>query len=57
MLKQIKLITFFITVWSFVFAELKIGYIDSNEIMNSFEEVRQVQVDLEKEQRRLYQCS
>ena len=53
MYKQKQLIIFFISVWSFVFAELKIGYIDSNEIMSSFEEVRQVQVDLEKEQRRL----
>ena len=34
-------------------AELKIGYVDSNEIMSNFDEVRQVQVDLEKEQRRL----
>jgi len=33
-------------------AEIKIGYVDSNEIMSNFEEVRQVQVDLEKEQRR-----
>jgi len=38
---------------SFVLAEIKIGYVDSNEIMSNFEEVRQVQVDLEKEQRRL----
>ena len=38
---------------SFVFSEIKIGYVDSNEIMSNFEEVRQVQVDLEKEQRRL----
>jgi len=38
---------------SFAFAEIKIGYVDSNEIMNNFDEVRQVQADLEKEQRRL----
>ena len=38
---------------SFVFADVKIGYVDSNEIMNNFDEVRQVQADLEKEQRRL----
>ena len=38
---------------SFVTAQIKIGYVDSNEIMSKFEEVRQVQVDLEKEQRRL----
>jgi len=31
----------------------KIGYIDSNEIMSKLEEVRQVQIELEKEQRRL----
>ena len=51
--KQKQLIIFFISIWSFVFAELKIGYIDSNEIMSSFQEVKQVQVDLEKVQRRL----
>ena len=51
MLKQV--IIFFISVCSFVLAEVKIGYVDSNEIMSSFEEWRQVQVDLEKEQRRL----
>ena len=38
---------------TFVFADVKIGYIDSNEIMTKFEEVRQVQVNLEKEQRKL----
>ena len=38
---------------NFAAAEIKIGYVDSNEIMSNFEEVRQVQVDLEKEQRRL----
>ena len=38
---------------SMAFSEIKIGYVDSNEIMNNFEEVRQVQVDLEKEQKRL----
>ena len=53
MLKRIQLIIIFISVCNFVFAELKIGYIDSNVIMKSFDEVQQVQVDLEKEQRRL----
>ena len=37
----------------FALADVKIGYVDSNEIMNNFDEVRQVQADLEKEQRRL----
>jgi outer membrane protein len=35
------------------FAEMKIGYIDSNKIMSEYEDVRQVQIELEKEQRRL----
>ena len=51
-----KITKYFILSWgllSFVLAEVKIGYVDSNEIMNNFEEVRQIQVDLEKEQRRL----
>ena len=38
---------------SLAFADVKIGYVDSNEIMSNFDEVRQVQADLEKEQRRL----
>ena len=38
---------------TFLFADVKIGYIDSNEIMTKFEEVRQVKVSLEKEQRKL----
>ena len=38
---------------SIALANIKIGYVDSNEIMNNFDEVRQVQADLEKEQRRL----
>jgi len=38
---------------SILLGNLKTGYIDSNEIMSKIEEVRQVQVELEKEQRRL----
>jgi outer membrane protein len=38
-------------VW--VFGQLKIGYIDSNRIMQEFEEVRDAQAQLEKETRRL----
>ena len=53
MFQKIKLLVCFILWGGLVQAELKIGYVDSNEIMSSFEEVRQVQVDLEKEQRRL----
>ena len=39
--------------FSFLSAEVRIGYIDSNEIMNNNEDVKQVQISLEKEQRRL----
>ncbi|UCD37090.1 MAG: OmpH family outer membrane protein [Fidelibacterota bacterium] len=38
-------------VW--VLGQLKIGYIDSNRIMQEFEEVRDAQAKLEKETRRL----
>ena len=53
MSKLKSLIFFFTTLSGLLISELKIGYIDSNEIMNNFEDVRQVQVDLEKEQKRL----
>jgi len=36
-----------------MFGQLKIGYIDSNRIMQEFEEVRDAQAKLEKETRRL----
>jgi len=49
----LKTLILSIGVTSFMFADVKIGYIDSNEIMTKFEEVRQVQVSLEKEQRKL----
>ena len=52
-MKKTKYFILTLVFVSFVLAEIKIGYVDSNEIMNNFEEVRQVQVDLEKEQRRL----
>ena len=38
---------------SFSFGETKIGYIDSQIIMSEFEDVRQVHVELEKEQKKL----
>ena len=52
-MKKIKYCILSLVFFSVIIAEIKIGYIDSNEIMSNFEEVRQVQVDLEKEQRRL----
>ena len=52
-MKIMKYFILSLVFFSFILAEIKIGYVDSNEIMSNFEEVRQVQVDLEKEQRRL----
>ena len=48
-----KLLVLTSILLSFALADLKIGYVDSNEIMNNFDDVRQVQAELEKEQRRL----
>ena len=42
-----------LTIFSLCFSETKIGYIDSQIIMSEFEDVRQVQVELEKEQKKL----
>ena len=53
MIKRNKLILFFTIICGILSAELKIGYIDSQKIMSSFEPVRQVQIKLEKEQRKL----
>ena len=46
---------FIITVFlvSVSFSDTKIGYIDSQVIMTQYEDVKQVQVELEKEQKRL----
>ena len=52
-MKITKYFSLTLALASFTFADVKIGYVDSNEIMNNFDEVRQVQADLEKEQRRL----
>ena len=52
-MKITKYTIFTLALASFALADVKIGYVDSNEIMNNFDEVRQVQADLEKEQRRL----
>ena len=50
-MKKIKIIMLIFPV--FLFAEMKLGYIDSNRIMSEFENVRDIQVELEKEQRKL----
>ena len=36
-----------------LFGEMKLGYIDSNRIMTESDDVRDIQVELEKEQRKL----
>ena len=49
-----KIIILLVTILvSISFSETKIGYIDSQIIMSEYEDVRQVQVELEKEQKRL----
>jgi len=52
-MKITKYIILTLALASPAFSDVKIGYVDSNEIMTNFNEVRQVQADLEKEQRRL----
>ena len=49
--KFIFLVLFLSSLPFCLLAQIKIGYIDSNEILSQFEEVRQVQGKLEKEQR------
>ena len=52
-MKNICKLMLIITFISISIAETKIGYIDSQVIMTQYEDVRQVQVELEKEQKRL----
>ena len=51
-MKKISLL-FIICIGILIPNNMKIGYIDSNKIMSELEEVREVQVQLEKEQRRM----
>ena len=51
-MKKYKLIIL-ISLCSIVFSDTKIGYIDSQIIMSEYEDVKQVQVELEKEQKKL----
>ena len=53
MKNYLSIILFICLSISLLTAEVRIGYIDSNEIMNNNEDVKQVQISLEKEQRRL----
>ena len=48
-----KILYTLLLIISFGFSEVKIGWIDSQEIMSKYEPVRQIQIDLEKEGRRL----
>tara|TARA_Y100001970_G_C14236059_1_gene861828 strand:+ start:2039 stop:2545 length:507 start_codon:yes stop_codon:yes gene_type:complete len=42
-----------IVIFGLLSADMKIGYIDSNRIMQELDEVREVRVELEKEQRKM----
>ena len=51
-----KILTYITTIILFGILSsnnMKIGYIDSNRIMNELDEVREVQVELEKEQSKI----
>ena len=52
--RKFKFLVLFLSSLPFcLLAQSKIGYIDSNQIMSRFDEVRGVQKELEKEQKRL----
>jgi len=53
MKKYLIMMQFILILCCTLTAEVRIGYIDSNEIMNNNEDVKQIQISLEKEQRRL----
>ena len=38
---------------SFLLSEIKIGYLNADKILSELDEVRQVQIELEKEQRKI----
>ena len=50
-MKKYKIL--FLALFSVCLADTKIGYINSNVIMDEYEDVRQIQIELEKEQKRL----
>ena len=52
-MKITKLFIVSLVFFSVAISNYKIGYVDSNEIMKNVEEVRQAEIDLEKEGRRL----
>ena len=52
-MKRINKLIITVFLVSVSFSDTKIGYIDSQVIMTQYEDVQQVQVELEKEQKRL----
>ena len=48
-----KNVLIFMMLTCFLLADTKIGYIDATAVLSQYDDVRQVQVELEKEQRRL----
>ena len=51
-IKKINIL-FLLLVPTMIYADIKIGYVNSNRIMGEYEPVREIQIDLEKEQRKL----
>jgi Skp family chaperone for outer membrane proteins len=43
----------FFVFLSFLLSEIKIGYLNADKILSELDEVRQVQIELEKEQRKI----
>ena len=53
-MRKFKVYIFIVFFVGFIFSdEIKIGYIDSNRIMNELDKVREIQIELEKEQRKM----
>ena len=48
-----KILIIMLSMPIILFGEMKLGYIDSNRIMSEFDDVRDIQVELEREQRKL----
>ena len=48
---MIKLVV--LILCGFIYSEVKIGYLNADKILTELDEVRQVQIQLEKEQRKI----
>ena len=52
-MKKIYILCYVLIFASFAFSDVKIGYVDSQQIMTQYEGFRTAQIELEKEQKRL----